>query len=393
MPKYSEQVNQLEMIKLINWVRMFPGEAASWIETIYNHQKSAKEGVKIWKEKGMAHKEVIDRLKRTQPMKPQLEELAVDIISHNHAKYMGLVSKVLNHNESTNSGDVYSRVKKFGKFKAVNENLAFERAGNQRHVLLMWLVDDGIGSRGHQMNILDEDMTHAGVGVFRGESGWFVVYNGVKGWQCRSACDLISMSNIQDANIAGNGYYNRTIDLKKRTDISDDDEDSDESNKPDNFNHKGSTPDYFNNDRRTNFKSDYEERKKRELDRKKYLKIPTIILKSIESSNAKQITQLESKVGKTGSKISSVDQKQYDHQEERLALMTNKIAKLRQKIKENSKEMTDMRDRKNYNEHLQNSMLRRVQKLKTEENNGQNSRSYCLKFFLNIALTLVLLLQ
>lgn len=135
MPKYSSQVDQLEMLKIINWVRMYPGEAASWIDTIYRDQKASKEGVKIWKEKGMAHKEVIHRLKHTQPMKPLLEELAVDIISYNHAKYMGIISKILNHNESKNNGDVYSRIKKYGKFKAVNENLAFERAGNLRHVL------------------------------------------------------------------------------------------------------------------------------------------------------------------------------------------------------------------------------------------------------------------
>ena len=44
-------------------------------------------------------------------------------------------------------------ITKYGSFKAVNENLAFDKYGSLRHILMMWLVDDGIGSRGHQINL------------------------------------------------------------------------------------------------------------------------------------------------------------------------------------------------------------------------------------------------
>jgi hypothetical protein len=156
---------------------------------------------------------VIRKLRMMRPLKPLLEEISVDVIAYSHARYMGLVSGKLDHSESQSSGDVMSRIKKFGKFKAVSENLAFDKTGNLRHVLFMWLVDDGIGSRGHQTNILDENMTHAGVGVFRAEdgpkSGFFVVYNAVRDWKCKKLCNSISISDIKEARIEGSGAYNQ----------------------------------------------------------------------------------------------------------------------------------------------------------------------------------------
>lgn len=80
----------------------------------------------------------------------------------------------------------------------------------------MWLIDDGIGSRGHQMNLLDEDMTHCGVGVYKDQdSGWFVVFNAVRNWQCTSLCNSITIDQMDSANIQGDGFYGNIKNMRR----------------------------------------------------------------------------------------------------------------------------------------------------------------------------------
>ena len=252
----------------------------------------------------------------------------------------------------------------------------------------MWLVDDGIGSRGHQMNILDEDMTHAGVGIFRSEAGWFIVFNAVKNWQCRSTCNLISLSNIKESNITGNGYYNRTTDLKKRNDIDDDDE---EQTKKENFNSHEPSPDYFNN-RRVSLKNEAEEKKHRELNRKKYLTVPKLITENGNDSGNVGNSHLESEVFKKGDKNVNEVSREDMKGEKKLARLTSKIDMLRQQIQKNYNDMNNLKDKENYNESLQNSMLRKTQKLEKEDR-SIDSHASCLKLMFHIAITTLLLIQ
>ena len=141
--------------------------------------------------------DAINFLSVQPPLKPLRENIGADLAAYKHSKYI-----VQNLNQISHTGEggssVKDRILAVGQWIACwgySENIAATFRQDAAFIsadefVQMWIVDEGVPSRGHRTNIYNARMTEQGCGIYQGlmkpdgvtYTGTVVTCDGVKGY-------------------------------------------------------------------------------------------------------------------------------------------------------------------------------------------------------------------
>ena len=80
-----------------------------------------------------------------------------------HAESQGLTNQT--GHTGTDGSSAFDRIKRYGTYSTAGENVSYG-SDTGRDIVVSFLIDDGVASRGHRKNIMSSGFTHAGVGYF-----------------------------------------------------------------------------------------------------------------------------------------------------------------------------------------------------------------------------------
>lgn len=157
-----------EVIRELNYARTKPQEYAQKVLTPFlkrfrpdgsymenNMRNLTKEG-------SAAVQEAIDALMATEPLPALIPEEKLYKAAVYHTKDTG--PKGLVQHDSSDGTSCHDRIKRFFETRSTGECMAF--ANNKaRPIVIQMLVDDGVKSRGHRLNIMSPDYKYVGVNI------------------------------------------------------------------------------------------------------------------------------------------------------------------------------------------------------------------------------------
>ncbi|HLP12490.1 MAG TPA: CAP domain-containing protein [Flavobacteriales bacterium] len=165
------------MVLEINFARAYPKVYAQIISQHLANESGSSGLAKDVYEAGM---ELIDELNTMSPRSILVPQECVYKAAKKHAADCER-RKIMDHTGSDGS-DPWDRIlKECSSLKTGNENLAGAGGNNPRNPVINLLLDDGISSRGHRYNMLDEKWVYVGVSQYVMEkSAWYTMYGWVQ---------------------------------------------------------------------------------------------------------------------------------------------------------------------------------------------------------------------
>ena len=110
--------------------------------------------------------EAIAFLRKQKSLNPLKVELGLTISAYQHSAYLARTNKWTH--TGPDGEDIGARIEKFGTWKLkATENLGLtaENIRMAELVVMEWIIDDGVKSRGHRLNIMNKDYGSVGVGI------------------------------------------------------------------------------------------------------------------------------------------------------------------------------------------------------------------------------------
>lgn len=161
-------LNEIEknVVYETNKARSNPGKYAElYIEPLIKTYKGKtyKQGniTVLTKEGASALRECVRVMKKADPLPILYPEKGLSIAAARHAESQGKTNQW--GHKGTDGSTAIERIKNEGTFRYAGENISYGCA-SAREILLQLLIDDGVKTRGHRINIMDANFTSLGVG-------------------------------------------------------------------------------------------------------------------------------------------------------------------------------------------------------------------------------------
>lgn len=123
-----------------------------------------KNGVTIMTNEGAAAVEECARaMSSASSLPPLTPSEGLSKAAAMHAESQGLTNQT--GHTGTDGSSPFDRMKRYGTYRTAGENVNYGNTTG-RDIVVAFLIDDGVPSRGHRKNIMKSDFTHAGVGYF-----------------------------------------------------------------------------------------------------------------------------------------------------------------------------------------------------------------------------------
>ena len=157
-----------DVINEINLARANPAQYANYLEQLkryYTGNRCAPPGQKefVTNEGVSAVDEAIKFLRAAKPLAPLSASKGMSLAAKDHVKDLGLTGNT--GHKGTDGSMTGDRVNRYGSWmNAIGENIAYS-AGNARDAVVGFIIDDGLQSRAHRMNIFNSNYRMAGVAL------------------------------------------------------------------------------------------------------------------------------------------------------------------------------------------------------------------------------------
>jgi uncharacterized protein YkwD len=107
--------------------------------------------------------EAISALRAAKPLSPFSLSKGMSMAAKDHVKDLGSTGNV--GHKGTDGSTVEVRVSRYGNFSnGIGENIVYQN-DTAREVVIGWLIDDGVATRGHRRNLLSASYRYLGVCV------------------------------------------------------------------------------------------------------------------------------------------------------------------------------------------------------------------------------------
>jgi uncharacterized protein YkwD len=100
---------------------------------------------------GAAWREAVDALRKTKALAPLSRDSKLTASAQFHIDDIG--AKGLTGHDSSNGDSFAVRLRKFTTAGSIAENISYGAEG-AKAVVRLWIIDDGVSSRGHRKNLL-----------------------------------------------------------------------------------------------------------------------------------------------------------------------------------------------------------------------------------------------
>jgi len=158
-----------DLIREINLVRADPLKYAANLEQMKKYYKGKDykaPGQTVWlttNEGTSAVDEAIIFLRAAKPLPPYTLSKGMTLAAKDHVKDLGKTGNT--GHRGTDGSTTESRVNRYGNFSnGIGENIVYQ-SDTAREIVLGWLVDDGVSTRGHRRNLLSTNYRHIGVAI------------------------------------------------------------------------------------------------------------------------------------------------------------------------------------------------------------------------------------
>ena len=199
---YSETnvVSIKEVADAINDVRVNPSKYASVIQSLYLDKMNAgnvhTEWSRTFHEGRTAINEAITYLNNVTPLAAMELDMYISHCAWRHSVYQNSIN-LMTHTGTGDSTTLGGRVTQYGRWSNIYENIILSSStiiNTGTLVMLEWVIDDGVASRGHRNNIFADQPTKFGVGIkSNGNNQDWVTMDLVKGF---SRCIGTACSSI-----------------------------------------------------------------------------------------------------------------------------------------------------------------------------------------------------
>ena len=115
----------------------------------------------LTKEGAAAVKECVSVMNAQKPLQPFQPSIGLTRAAKDQAAMQSVTDQV--GHQGTDGSSPFDRMKRYGSYRAAAENIDYG-CSNARDIIVSLLVDDGVASRGHRKNILNQSYTAVGVG-------------------------------------------------------------------------------------------------------------------------------------------------------------------------------------------------------------------------------------
>lgn len=162
-------LTEKDLVREINLLRSNPAQYAANLEQMKKNYKGSdyiapgqiqrlttNEGVK-------AVDEAISFLRASKPLPPYILSKGLSAAAKDHVKDLGKTGNT--GHKGTDGSTTETRCNRYGAFSnGIGENIVYQ-SDSAREIVMGWLVDDGVASRGHRKNLLSANYRSLGVAV------------------------------------------------------------------------------------------------------------------------------------------------------------------------------------------------------------------------------------
>lgn len=189
----SETVVSLKgMFDALNDVRKNPSKYADIIQTSYVDFIGSDGVHTVWRRKFMegtaAMLEAMEYLRKATPLPALTPNKYLTLAAYDQSLYQNETNKMTH--DGRNGVSLGGRVSAYGSWNWVGENIVKSNKNSINTatlVILEWVIDDGVSSRGHRNNIFSENAVDAGFGIVLDGTGkdW-ITLDLVKNFNCNT---------------------------------------------------------------------------------------------------------------------------------------------------------------------------------------------------------------
>ncbi len=158
-----------DLIREINLLRANPQQYIAHLEQMKKYYKGKDyqppgQSQRLTTDEGAgAVDEAIGFLRTAQPVAAFSLSKGLSLAAKDHVKDLGQTGN--SGHKGTDGSSVESRVNRYGRFSnGIGENIVYQN-NSAREIVLGWLVDDGVASRGHRRNLLSTNYQYIGVAI------------------------------------------------------------------------------------------------------------------------------------------------------------------------------------------------------------------------------------
>lgn len=158
-----------DLIREINLLRADPVGYAAHLEQMKKYYKGKDykaPGKTVWlttNEGAGAVDEAIAFLRTMKPLPPYSLSKGMTLAAKDHVRDLGKTGKT--GHRGTDGSTTESRVNRYGNFSnGIGENIVYQ-SDTAREIVLGWLVDDGVATRGHRRNLLSSGYRFVGIAI------------------------------------------------------------------------------------------------------------------------------------------------------------------------------------------------------------------------------------
>lgn len=158
-----------DLAREINLVRSNPQQYAAYLEQSKKYYKGKDyqppgKAARLTTVEGVsAVDEAIAALRATKPMPSFALSKGMTLAARDHVKDLGRTGNT--GHKGTDGSSTEARCNRYGSFSnGIGENIVYQ-TDSPREVVIGWLVDDGVASRGHRRNLLSANYRYIGVAV------------------------------------------------------------------------------------------------------------------------------------------------------------------------------------------------------------------------------------
>lgn len=157
-----------DLVREINLLRANPQSYVAYLEQAKKYYKG-----KTYQPPGQVGLETVEGvaavddaisfLRAAKPLSPYSLSKGMSLAAKDHVKDLGSTGNV--GHKGTDGSTTEVRVNRYGRFSnGIGENIFYEN-DSAREVVIGWLIDDGVATRGHRRNLLSSTYRFLGVSV------------------------------------------------------------------------------------------------------------------------------------------------------------------------------------------------------------------------------------
>ncbi|HEY0547628.1 MAG TPA: CAP domain-containing protein, partial [Pyrinomonadaceae bacterium] len=157
-----------DLVREINLLRSNPQAYVAYLEQAKKYYKGktyqppGQSGL-VTDEGAAAVDDAISFLRAAKPLSPFSLSKGMSLAAKDHVKDLGSTGNV--GHKGTDGSTTEMRVSRYGRFSnGIGENIFYQN-DTAREVVIGWLIDDGVATRGHRRNLLSSTYRFLGVSI------------------------------------------------------------------------------------------------------------------------------------------------------------------------------------------------------------------------------------